>query len=249
MKVDLANNWKHFTMDLKNHEVAVYCLVVVFLSHSRIFLSDGDVIIVSEKLQILTYARQQWGFSSVPQLLWHGTSVYNGETLSKCSMWKVCDLKADLNPRWTHFSEFKEHMNMRMTNVCHVSTFETSTHRSKRNALHLEQFARIMENQTTLREHVNQQKVYTATFYSEDIIIRWDCFVSTACAWSSIHPVNPSWQRINCQHPAKSLNNNTKLRYDLAGNNYYNRKSNVFVLGFFVPLENFSLICRSHIYR
>ena len=54
-------------------------------SHSRIFHSYGDVTITGEGLQILTYARhswpfgiEQWGFFSVPHLLWHWASVYNG---------------------------------------------------------------------------------------------------------------------------------------------------------------------------
>ena len=48
----------------------------IFFTHLR------DVIITSEGLQILTCVRylsiEQWGFFSVPHLLWHATSVYNG---------------------------------------------------------------------------------------------------------------------------------------------------------------------------
>ena len=59
------------------------CLFGGFSSHSRIFHLYGDVTIAGEGLQVLTYVRhswsfQQWGFFSVPHLLWHGASVYNG---------------------------------------------------------------------------------------------------------------------------------------------------------------------------
>ena len=54
-----------------------------FSSQSRIFHSFWDVTITAERL-LLTYAHnlinmtiEQWGFFSVPHLLWHGTSVYN----------------------------------------------------------------------------------------------------------------------------------------------------------------------------
>ena len=54
-------------------------------SHSRIFYSYVEVIIISEGLQILTYARYLWPLSSevrtilsVLHLLSHGASVYNG---------------------------------------------------------------------------------------------------------------------------------------------------------------------------
>ena len=36
----------------------------------------GDVTIASDELQIFDI--EQWGFFSVPHLLWHGASVYNG---------------------------------------------------------------------------------------------------------------------------------------------------------------------------
>ena len=48
-------------------------------SHSRFFLSLRDVTITSKGLHILTYTRhfRQLIFS-VPHLLWHGASFYNG---------------------------------------------------------------------------------------------------------------------------------------------------------------------------
>ena len=68
--------------------VFLFCLFVClfvwsFSYNSRIFYSFGDVTIAGEGLQILTYslaimAIEQWGFFSMPHLLWHGTSVYNG---------------------------------------------------------------------------------------------------------------------------------------------------------------------------
>ena len=59
------------------------CLFVWgFSSNSRIFYSYGDATNTGEGLQILTYARHSWPLSSeglsVPHLLRHGTSIYNG---------------------------------------------------------------------------------------------------------------------------------------------------------------------------
>ena len=55
-------------------------------SSSRIFHSYGDITITGEGFQISTYmyARHSWSVStegsliSVPHLLWHRTSIYNG---------------------------------------------------------------------------------------------------------------------------------------------------------------------------
>ena len=55
-----------------------YLIVWGLSSHLRIFDSYEDVTITGEGLQILTYARWGWGFFSVPHLLRHGASVYNG---------------------------------------------------------------------------------------------------------------------------------------------------------------------------
>ena len=55
--------------------VLVCLFVWCFSSHSRTFISFGDW------LKICTYALMaivQSGFFSVPHLLWHGASVYNG---------------------------------------------------------------------------------------------------------------------------------------------------------------------------
>ena len=76
-----------YTCDIINMlrcHVSIYFCLFVFSFLSRIFHSYGDVTITGEELQILTYVRhawpciEQWGFFSVPYLLWHGTSVYNG---------------------------------------------------------------------------------------------------------------------------------------------------------------------------
>ena len=76
----LAENlWKDATRN--DRQLCVSCLIVWgFTSHSRIFHSYGDVTIIGEMLQILTYARQlwQWGFFSVLHLLWHNISINNG---------------------------------------------------------------------------------------------------------------------------------------------------------------------------
>ena len=56
-------------------------LFVLGLSyHLRIKYSHGDVIIISEGLQILTYAGHSWPLNCEGSLvlLWHGASVYNG---------------------------------------------------------------------------------------------------------------------------------------------------------------------------
>ena len=61
-----------------------FCLYVwSFLSHSRIFPSYGNVTIADEGLQIWPMlgthmAIELWGFLSVPHLLWHRASIYNG---------------------------------------------------------------------------------------------------------------------------------------------------------------------------
>ena len=47
-----------------------------FSSHSRSFHSNGDVTVTGEGLALM--AIKQWGFFSVPHLLWHGASIYNG---------------------------------------------------------------------------------------------------------------------------------------------------------------------------
>ena len=68
-----------------------------FSSHSRNFHSHEGVTIADEGLQILTIlARHSWSFSSegsffsVPHLLWHWSSVYNGhQQLSKCLLTKI----------------------------------------------------------------------------------------------------------------------------------------------------------------
>ena len=44
-----------------------------FLSHSKIFHSDGDVIVTGEGLQILTYARHSWPLSSKASIACHST--------------------------------------------------------------------------------------------------------------------------------------------------------------------------------
>ena len=44
----------------------------------EIFHSYGDVTIADEGLCSALMAIEQWEFFSVPRLLWHGTSVYNG---------------------------------------------------------------------------------------------------------------------------------------------------------------------------
>ena len=68
--------------DLKDKYIV--CLFVWYLSSLRIFHSYGDVTIAGEGLQIWTYVRHSWPLSSegnvfsVPHLLCHGASVYNG---------------------------------------------------------------------------------------------------------------------------------------------------------------------------
>ena len=56
--------------------------VLAFFVPLENFHSFEEVTIASEGLLILTYARHLWqlsrGFFSVPHLLWHETSVYNG---------------------------------------------------------------------------------------------------------------------------------------------------------------------------
>ena len=50
---------------LKKKYCFIICLIVcVFLSHLRIFHSNGDVTIASEGLQILTFALRSWPLSS-----------------------------------------------------------------------------------------------------------------------------------------------------------------------------------------
>ena len=56
-------------------------MFVWFFSHSRISHSYGDITITGEgfsnfDLCSVLMAIEQWGFYSVPHLLWHGASVY-----------------------------------------------------------------------------------------------------------------------------------------------------------------------------
>ena len=60
-----------------------YFLFSGLTSHSKILYSYWDVNITCEGLQIFNLCStlmviEQWGFFSVPHLLWHGASVYNG---------------------------------------------------------------------------------------------------------------------------------------------------------------------------
>ena len=75
------------------------CLFVWGLSsHSRLFHSYGDVTIIGEGLQILTYARHSWPVSSkffiVPHLLWHGVSVYNDHIRGPVTLTHIAELQA-----------------------------------------------------------------------------------------------------------------------------------------------------------
>ena len=74
------------------------CLFVwCFSSHSRIFYSFGDVNITGERLQISTYKRHlcpplsKWEFFSMPHILWHGTSVYNGHLRGPVTLTPVAE--------------------------------------------------------------------------------------------------------------------------------------------------------------
>ena len=63
--------------------MSIVCLFVWgFVFHSRNFHSHGDVTITdgasNSDLYSAIMAIEQWGVLSVPYLLWHGSSVYNG---------------------------------------------------------------------------------------------------------------------------------------------------------------------------
>ena len=67
-----------------NSIFSVRLLIFCFMSNARIFHSSGNVTITMQwKASNLTFAPhfmaiEQWGFLSVPHLLWHRASVYNG---------------------------------------------------------------------------------------------------------------------------------------------------------------------------
>ena len=72
--------WKVLTLLLR---VMFVCLFAVYCPTQE-FLIHGDVILTDEGLQTMNYdlhsafmAIKQWGFFSVPYLLWHGASFYN----------------------------------------------------------------------------------------------------------------------------------------------------------------------------
>ena len=80
----LAYSEKIVYKSFMRNEVNLCKLDVVLACTSLVnFHSNGDATIADEELQILTYARHSWslsseGFFSVPHLLWHEASVYNG---------------------------------------------------------------------------------------------------------------------------------------------------------------------------
>ena len=72
-------------------DLSLYCLVCLFClfvwgvsSHSRIYHTYEDFTIAGEGLHAnfdlcsVLMAIEPWGFFSVPHLLWHGASVYDG---------------------------------------------------------------------------------------------------------------------------------------------------------------------------
>ena len=90
-----------------------------FSTHSWVFHSYGDVIITGENLQIHVYSAlmtiEQWGFFSVPHLLWHGASVYNlrtHNTRTYCRAFgsravPTCFYDLDLSQFWIEYSTFR----------------------------------------------------------------------------------------------------------------------------------------------
>ena len=65
----------------KQKKGSEYLLVWSFSFYSWIFCLYGDIIITSEGLQIFfsaLMAFEQWGFFSMPHLLWQGPTLYNG---------------------------------------------------------------------------------------------------------------------------------------------------------------------------
>ena len=72
------------------------CLFVWgLLSYLGIFRSFGDVTIVGEGLQILTYAGHLWPLSSESSLTCHGESVYNGHFRGPVTLTPIAELLAE----------------------------------------------------------------------------------------------------------------------------------------------------------
>ena len=78
-RIAFSKQWMHFI------RLFFYLSIWRFSPQSRIFQSYGYVTITGEGIQILTNTRhswplniEHWGLISVPQLLWHEASVYNG---------------------------------------------------------------------------------------------------------------------------------------------------------------------------
>ena len=74
-------SWQPVGLD-SSHKILFVCLEF-FVPLERIFPSYGNVTIADEGLQIWPMlgthmAIELWGFLSVPHLLWHGASIYNG---------------------------------------------------------------------------------------------------------------------------------------------------------------------------
>ena len=88
--------------------IVLFYLFIYFSYHSRVFHSYGDFTITVEGLQILTHARhkaiEQWGFFSVPNLQWHGASVYNGHLRGPVTLTPVAErLAVELSLHCTCF--------------------------------------------------------------------------------------------------------------------------------------------------
>ena len=91
------------------NDCCLFCLFVwFFLSHSRIFRWYGDVTNTGEGLQILTYAWPSWSLSrffSVPRLLWHKTSVHNGNLRGPVTLTPIAERLA-VDPSLHVFTTF-----------------------------------------------------------------------------------------------------------------------------------------------
>ena len=98
----LGSSWQQDPC--KTHWKYVWLFVWGFLSHSRIFHFYGDVIIALWRdanfdLCSALMAIEQWGFFSVPHLLWHRALVYNGHLWGPVTLTPIAEhLALELSP-------------------------------------------------------------------------------------------------------------------------------------------------------
>ena len=104
--LELPRTFRFFIHVLSSHSnrtkrviCDIICLFVwCFSSHARNVHSYGDVTIAGFDLCSALMSIEHWGFFKVPQLLWHGASVYNGHPEGPVTLTHIAErLAAELS--------------------------------------------------------------------------------------------------------------------------------------------------------